>query len=307
MVPAAIDWLLEGDPSVRWQVERDLLGREKSTWGRTRRGVAREGWGAALLAEQEEDGGWGGGLYSPKWISTTYTLLLLRRLGLAPSHPAARRGVSLLLDRGRYFDGAISFGVTQTRPDQCVNGMVTALASYFRVVDSRLHEIVDRLLSDQLADGGWNCEAWTGSRHGSFHTTISVLEGLGEYARLGMTEELAAAQATGREFFLNHRLYHSHRTGEVVHPSFTRFSFPPRWHFDVLRGLEHFARVEADTDGRLADAIELLRTKQRKDGTWTVQNRHAGRTYFEMEPVGRPSRWNTLRALRVLAWWEGGG
>jgi hypothetical protein len=295
---------MEGDPSIRWQVERDLLGRAKSAWGRTRRGVAREGWGAALLAEQDEDGGWGGGLYSPKWISTSYTLLLLRRLGLAPSNQAARRGVRRLLDRGEYFDGAISFGVTQKRPDQCINGLVTGLASYFRVVDDRLHGIVERLLADQLADGGWNCEAWSGSRHSSFHTTIFALEGLHEYLAVTGAREVEQARKRGEEFFLQHRLYRSHRTGEIVHPSFTRFSFPPRWHFDALRGLEHFACVLADRDERLRDAIDLLRKKQLRDGTWPVQNRHAGRTYFEMEQVGKPSRWNTLRALRVLRWWE---
>lgn len=300
-----IEWLLAGDPSIQWQVERDLLGRPKSVWGRTRRGVAREGWGAALLAKQEESGRWGGGLYSPKWISTTYTLLLLRRLGLAPSNGAARNGVRLLLDRGDYFDGAISFGVTQKRPDQCVNGMVAALASYFRVVDERVVGIADRLLADQLADGGWNCEAWSGSRHGSFHTGISVLEGLAEYNRAARSDRVATAHQRGIEFFLDHRLYHSHRTGEVVHPGFTRFSFPPRWHFDALRGLEHFAAVEAAPDERLADAVNLVRTKRRRDGTWPLQNRHAGRTYFDMEQPGQPSRWNTVRALRVLAWWGG--
>ncbi len=302
-----IDWLVQGDPAIRWQVERDLLGRAKSTWERTRRGVAREGWGAALLAEQDGNGGWGGGLYSPKWISTSYTLLLLRRLGLAPSHQAARRGVRRLLDKGEYFDGAISFGVTQKRPDQCIGGLVTSLASYFRVVDDRLHGMVERLLADQLADGGWNCEAWTGSRHSSFHTSIFVLEGLHEYAAMTGTRKVGKAQELGREFFLQHRLYRSHRTGEVAHPSFTRFSFPPRWHYDALRGLDHFASVGAGHDERLDDAIALVRKKQRRDGTWTAQNRHPGRTFFEMEQTGRPSRWNTLRALRVLKWWEESG
>ena len=245
-------------------------------------------------------------MYTPKWISTTYTLLELRDLGLIAGHPQALRACRLLLDRGVCKDGGIGFG--WGRSETCVSGMVLSMCARFRLKDSRLDGLAGRLLEEQLGDGGWNCRAYRGSRHGSFHTTISVLEGLRDYEKLGgsLAREACAAQGRGREFFLNHRLYRSHRTGEVANPVFTRFVFPPRWHFDVLRGLDYFRECGADRDERLADAIGVVIRRRRPDGRWSVASHYRARVHFEMERAGEPSRWNTLRALRVLGWWKAG-
>ncbi len=296
-----VDWLLEGDPAIRWQVMRDLLDAPAAEVDVERALVAATGWGGDLLARQDPAGTWAGGLYGPKWTSTAYTLLLLWRCGLPTATPAARHGVALLWDGARYFDGGLTPARSIDAPEACVTSMYVALASYFGVDDPRLAAAVEWLLANQLDDGGWNCETpRTGSRHGSFHTSISALEALAEVGGL----RVQGAAARGREFFLAHRLFKSHRNGTVVNPVLTRLSFPPRWHFDVLRGLDHFQAVGAPWDERLGDAVEVLRSKRRKDGRWPVQHKHAGRVWFDMERTGGPSRWNTLRALRVLRWAE---
>jgi hypothetical protein len=303
---AVLDWLLQGDPSIRWQTMRDLLDRPEREWSAERERVAREGWGTRLLAEQSPDGRWGGGLYSPKWVSTHYTLLLLRSLGLPPIEPA-RRAATQLLDGGFQPDGGIRASRAKAEPGEtCVTGMTLAMTTCFRLNDERNYGMVEHLLRVQTPDGGWNCLWRNGSRHGSFHTTISALEGLLEYERMypEQADAARAAGARGREFLLVHRLFRSHTTGAVVSEAMTRFSFPPQWHYDVLRGLDYFQAAAAPRDDRLDDAIGLLTRKRRKDGTWPLQNRHPGPLWFEMEEVGKPSRWNTLRALRVLRWWE---
>jgi hypothetical protein len=292
-----IDWLLEGDPSIRWQTGNDLLHWPTELVKSQRRRVATDGWGRQLLDLQDGDGRWGNGLYSPKWTSTTYTLLQLRRFGLLP-HPGAARGVELLLETGLGEDGGIDLSVTIGEPEVCVTGMVLSLAATYLPRDARVQGMIGFLEGRQLADGGWNCEATSPADHGSMHTTISVLEGL---AAAGL--EVAARHAA-HEFLFRHHLYKSHRTGNVINPVFTRFSFPPRWHFDVLRALDYLATSEAERDDRLVDAIELVEKKQRPDGTWLLQNTHPGRTFFKLEPNGEPSRWNTLRCLRVLQWWN---
>ena len=184
--------------------------------------------------------------------------------------------------------------------------MFVALAVYFRCEDDQIDGVVSWTLDQQLEDGGWNCRTLrSGSNHGSYHTTITVLEMIAELQANGYHDpSLEAAAQRGREFFLAHRMYRSHRTGEVSHPTFTKLSFPPRWHYDVLRGLDYFQAEGVRSDERLGDAIELLEGKRRKDGRWPVQHKHAGRVWFDMETGRRPSRWNTLRALRVLRWWE---
>ena len=293
-----LDWLLDGDPAIRWQTQRDLLDRAASTVKRERAKVATIGWGRRLLDEQDPEGTWAQGVYSPKWVSTTYTLLLLRRLGLPPTNRFGKRGCRALWDR-IIVDGGVTWENTTVMPDVCVNAMFLTLDFYFDNRDSRRETAIDWMFEQQLADGGWNCQALrSGSRHSSYHTTIQVLEALAEIGDPAHDE----AAARGREFFLAHRLFKSHRTGEVSHPSFTKFSFPPRWYYDVLRGLDHFQSVAAPYDVRLDDAIELLHSKQRKDGRWPVQNKHTGRVWFDMESGREPSRWNTLRALRVLKW-----
>ncbi len=228
-------------------------------------------------------------------------------MGLRPSSEQAQWGALLLLDGGMRPDGGIHHSKGAKGGETCVTGMTLAIAAYFGLRDERLHSLVEHLLRAQLPDGGWNCRWVNGSEHGSFHTTVSVLEGLMEYERLHPERAFGVrpAQADGREFFLQHRLFRSHRTGAIADSVMTRFSFPPHWHYDVLRGLDYLQAVDADRDKRLEDAIDLLRRRRQPDGRWLLQNRHAPkRLWFEMEDVGQPSRWNTLRALRVLRWWE---
>jgi hypothetical protein len=306
-----IQWLLDGDPAIRWQVLRDLVGAADRTADRERRKVARDGWGARLLARQDPEGTWAGGLssdgglYSPKWISTTYTMLLLRDFGLPRSNRRARKACALLLDRGFQRDGGINYG-RRVQSETCITGMVLSILPSFEYDDDRLDTLAEHLLERQMPDGGWNCQRPYGATHGSVHTTISVLEGLRLYEvhRGRNLRAVRLAQGRGREFLMVHRLFRSHRTGEIIKPIFLRFSFPPRWHYDILRALDHFQAVRAARDRRLAEAIEILRRARRKDGRWPLQNRYEGRTYFELERVGAASRWNTLRALRVLKWWE---
>ena len=314
----AIEWLLEGDPAIRWQVLRNLVGASAGAVERERRRVARDGWGARLLARQDPEGTWAGGkssdggLYSPKWTSTTYTMLLLRDFGLPSASKQARKACKLLLDGGLQRDGGINYGVWARwtrRSETCVTGMVLSILCYFEYDDSRLETVAGHLLEQQMADGGWNCRRADGATHSSVHTTISVLEGLRLYELYCGREPkaLRVAQVRGREFLLTHRLFRSHRTGEIMKAEFTRFSFPPRWHYDILRALDYFRGVDAAYDSRLNDAIEIVRGGRRGDGRWLLQNRYRGKTYFEMERVGGASRWNTLRALRVLKWWDGSG
>ena len=304
-------WLLDGDPAIRWQVLRDVVGAAVRPVERERQRVAREGWGARLLARQDAEGTWAGGLssdgglYSPKWISTTYTMLLLRDFGLPATNRQARRACPLLLDQGLQRDGGINYG-WRGRSETCITGMVLSILSYFEYDDDRLDTLAEHLLQQQMADGGWNCRRDLGATHASVHTTISVLEGLRHYElhRRRKVGAVRAAQARGREFVLVHRLFRSHRTGEIIKPILVRFSFPPRWHYDILRALDYFQAVNAPRDQRLGEAIDIVRSTQRGDGRWTLHNRYKGKSYFELERLGAPSRWNTLRALRVLNWWE---
>ncbi len=245
-------------------------------------------------------------MYTPKWTSTTYTMLLLRDLGLPPSNAQASRACALLLDEGLRSDGGIMYG-PRDQSETCITGMVLSILSYFRCADDRLDTIADHLLREQMSDGGWNCRRFRGATHASVHTTISVLEGLRNYehTRKRRSRAVRAAQACGREFLLVHRLFRSHRTGAVIKSELTRLSFPPRWHYDILRALDYFQSVNAPRDPRLEEGIEIVRARRRPDGRWPLGYRYAGKTFFEMERASAPSRWNTLRALRVLAWWDG--
>ena len=312
-----IEWLLGGDPAIRWQALRDLAGAAERSVEREQRRVALQGWGARLLARQDPEGTWAGrrgsdgGLYSPKWISTTYTMLLLRDMGLPAGNRQARKACKRLLEGGLQRDGGISYGTWAQwtrRSETCVTGMVLSILSYFKHDDDRLDTIANHLLLQQMSDGGWNCQRPSGATHASVHTTISALEGLRQYElhRGGGARAVRAAQRRGREFLLTHRLFRSHRTGEIIKPAFTRFSFPPRWHYDILRALDYFQAVNAPRDRRLAEAIDIVRGSRREDGRWLLQHEYRGKTYFKLERLGAPSRWNTLRALRVLKWWNRG-
>lgn len=279
-----VDWLLAGDPAIRWQVQRDLTG---GAWQRTRDEVSSSGWGAELLSHRRADATWPG-WYSPKWVSTFYSLQVLQQLGVP-----APESVHRLLDVGLHAEGIFT-PWSAPHDDLCVTGMMLGMA---RTADVEMPGAIDRLLSTQSADGGWNCQR--GDSHSSLHTTLSVLEGLAPFED---NELVRAAADEGRGFLLEHRLFRSHRTGEVIRPEFTRFSFPYYWFYDVLRALDYW-RGHA-FDDRLSEAVDLVRSKQRA-GRWKLQNKHSGRTWFDMEKPGAPSRWNTLRALRVLRWADG--
>jgi Prenyltransferase and squalene oxidase repeat len=232
-----IRWLLDGDPAIRWQMLRDIVGAAERAVQRERQKVAREGWGARLLAKQDPEGTWAGGLssdgglYHPKWTSTTYTMLLLRDFGLPATNKQALRACPLLLDQGLQRDGGLNYG-WRGRSETCITGMVLSLLSYFECDDNRLDTLADYLLGQQMPDGGWNCRRDLGATHSSVHTTISVLEGLRLYEtqRGHKLQAMRAAQRRGREFLLMHRLFRSDRTGAIINPEFTRFAFPPRWH-----------------------------------------------------------------------------
>ncbi len=309
-VDPVINWLMAGDPAIRWQTMRDLLNHPADEWQAEQRRTLAEGWGARLLSHQAADGQWGGGLYSPKWISTTYTLLALRGIGISRDCEAARRGAELVLDGilGKRLDQ--KFQLQLARCDRCIVGMILLLAVYFEIDDGRVQAMVENLLAETMPDCAWNCrrDHRPHPTHSSFHTTFNVLEGLREYAewRQGaLVEEVLKAEQQALEFMLQHRLFRSDKTNEIIHVNFTYFSYPFRWYYDVLRGLSYFARANASRDPRLQDAIDLLHQRQLKDGRWPVQHKHPGRVYFDMEKTGGPSRWNTLRALRVLRWWDG--
>jgi hypothetical protein len=290
-----VTWLLEGDPAVRWRTLRDLTDVADDIVERERARIRSEGWGARLLAQRKPDGGWEG-LYSPKWVSTTYTLLHLMWLGLPPRDPAVSAGLDQL------WDWQLRWRV----PETCIVSMLVRLTATFGHPAPRLDAVLTDLLDQQLDDGGWNCVTRVDKGvHGSFHTSIQALEALEAYRLAGGTLPTAQAQSRGRDFFLRHHLYRSHRTGEVAIAASTRFPAFPEWHFDVLRGLEHFADVRAPRDDRLATAVALLESKRHRDGRWPRYAPYAGRQWFELEPPG-PSRWTTVRASRVLAWWQGG-
>jgi hypothetical protein len=312
---ATITWLLDGDPAIRWQTMRDLVGAPETTLERERKKIARDGWGSRLLAKQDSQGRWAAGqssddgMYSPKWISTTYTMLLLRDFGLAADNRQVRKACRLLLDEGLQADNGINYGPWgqwTRRGEQCVSGMVLGILSHFQYDDDRLDLVAGNLLKLQMPDGGWNCRRPYGATHSSVHTTISALEGL-RYYELNRGRRMKAvrlAQRRGREFLLVHRLFRSHRTGKIIKPQFLRLYYPPRWHYDILRALDYFQAVDAPRDPRLAEAINIVQSSRGADGRWTLQHSYKGKTYFEMERLGAPSRWNTLRALRVLKWWE---
>lgn len=300
-VAAGMDWLLGGDPAIEWQTLRDLSNAKPKAVEAAREQVALEGWGARLLALQDPEGTWAQGLYTPKWTSTTYTMLLLRDFGLSPNNPQARLACKRLLEGGFYRDGGINFWRSFRHSETCVTGMVLSILSHFRFKDERVEKLADHLLAQQMPDGGWNCESYKGATHSSFHTTISVLEGLRNFGQFSpyRTNEVQAAQERGREFLLVHRLFRSRRTGRVVDSTMTRFHFPPRWHYDILRALDYFQSVDAPFDERMSEALQIV-TQRQQDGRWLLPAGYPGKIFFELEKAGQPSRWNTLRALRVL-------
>jgi hypothetical protein len=308
-----LDWLLDSDPALRWQVLRDLGDAPPERVAAQRARVATEGWGARLLALRGDDGQWAGGACFPAdfrgdfsqgqpWTATLPTLTLLRDFGIDPNAQQVRETVALVRENSRWEHAGQPFFAGEVEP--CINGRTVAIGAYFGVdVDS----IVARLLGEQLADGGWNCETENGSVRASFATTICVLEGLLEHERTtGGSARVVAARRRGQEYLLERRLLRRLSTGEVVDPHWLRFSFPTWWHYDVLWALDYFRAAGNTPDPRLAEAIALLRSKQQPDGSWLLEHTHPGAVHFSMEDGdGHPSRWNTLRALRVLNWYDG--
>lgn len=299
-----VQWLLDSDPSIRWQVMRDLQGAGEEELARERRKVAAEGWGARLLSYQDASGRWGGQLYGNKWLSTTYTLLLLRQMGLESHNPQAQRACKELLEGGFQKTGGVGYSKSADRVDNGVTGMILTLMAYFGYPDERIHRIAAYLLDQQQPNGSWEPVPGNNEIRYTFDATLLILEGLLEYERRysKQSAQVKEAQRKGREFLLRHRLFKSIQSAENIHRNMTLFSFPPRWHYDVLAALDYFQDCRAGKDERLRDAIDLLKEKCNPDGRWNLQNRHAGKTFFEMEDVGQPSKWNTLRALRILKW-----
>jgi hypothetical protein len=307
-----IDWLLDADPAIRWQVIRDLTREPPDVIAAERSRVATEGWGARLLALQAADGLWAGRPWSQDWTDTFHVLELLRRFGLDPESPQARRAIGLVREhvvwRGgapedtpwadnRFFEGEV---------EPCINGNVVSTGAYFGV---DMTPLVDRLLGEQLSDGGWNCEVENGATVSSFGTTINVLEGLLEYERaIGGSAQVRSARQRGEAYMLDRRLFRRKSTGEVIDPTWLQFSFPTWWHYDVLRGLDYLRDAGFRPDKRIAEAIEVVEDNRDPDGRWPLQDVHEGETHFQMDDgEGRPSRWNTLRAMRVLDWFAQGG
>jgi hypothetical protein len=305
-----LDWLLDADPAIRWQVMRDLTGEPADVVAAERSRIAREGWGARLLALQEPDGTWGGKAWAHDFTDTFHVLELLRRFGLDPASPEARRAIDRVQANvtwrdpdfetpwadNRFFEGEV---------EPCINGNTVASGAYFGV---DMAPLVERLLGEQLADGGWNCEVENGAVVSSMETTMSVLEGLLEFERAsGGEARVAEARHRGEEYLLERRLFRRKSTGEVIDDSWLRFSFPHWYHYDILRALDYLR--DAGVKGeRVAEAVAVVEGNRDDEGRWPLQNVHEGTSHIEMEVgEGTPSRWNTLRAMRVLDWFAPGG
>ncbi|MEZ4862844.1 MAG: hypothetical protein R3C14_16120 [Caldilineaceae bacterium] len=309
---AVIEWLLDADPAIRWQVLRDLIGAPAEEIAAERTRVATEGWGAQLLARQGTDGRWGGAAWNRGWTSTMHVLLLLRDFGLDPASEQAQHALGLVRDNVTWQGCGPSecdsnpFFAGELEP--CINGQVGVVGAYF---GQDVRGIIDRLLGEQLPDGGWNCEAENGSTRSSFNTTICVLEALLEYELTnGSSLTVTTARQRGEEYLLERRLFRRKSTGEVIAQdrkggaAFTRFAFPTWWHYDVLRGLEYLRRAGAAPDARVAEAIDLVASKQDGNGRWPLEVQYPGVMPVEIDEGEGGSRWNTLRALRVLAWYS---
>jgi hypothetical protein len=296
--PAHLKWLLDSDPAIRWQVMRDLTGEAPSAIAAERSRVATEGWGAQLLARQSPAGSWDG----PKWdLITLYSLVVLKDLGLDSASKEARQMIERV-EKGLVFKPLNNRPYLQGETEPCINGRILGLGSYFKQPNDALANL---LLGEQLEDGGWNCEV-PKSRRSSFHTTICVLEGLLEYQRAGRkSAAVTKARKRAENYLLERRMFRSLRTGKVIDQRWLRFSFPTFWHYDVLRGLDYLRNARIKPDRRVREAIETVIERRHQNGRWPLNFLHPERIPLEMETgVGRASRWNTLRALRILRWYN---
>ncbi|MFS0702971.1 hypothetical protein AB6N23_00470 [Cellulomonas sp. 179-A 9B4 NHS] len=293
-------WLLDSDPALRWQVLRDLTDAPADEVARERARVAHEGWGAQLLAAQDPDGRWSGGTFFPEWVSTEATLRLLRDLGLDPASPEARRALAPVHEAARWeYDPTLRFFEGEVEP--CINGRTVAIGAYF---GQDVRGVVDRLLGEQMADGGWNCEQEDGSTRGSFDTTINVLEGLWEHERsVGPDAAVTDARVRGEEYLLDRHLFRRRSDGTVGQDRWLRLAWPNGWRYDVGRALDHLRLTRPAPDERAQEALDVLVARRGSDGRWAPDVAHHDRLLVDLgERVGAPSRWLTLRALRVLRW-----
>ncbi len=295
-----LDWLLAGDPAIRWQTLRDLTDAPPAEIAAERARVAREGWGAALLAAQRPNGSWADP--DDGWMIAMRTLTLLKDMGADPADPAVRAAIARVKPLTYKWHDNRPFFTGET--EACINGRILGLGAWFGEPSRRL---LDQLLSEQLGDGGWNCDAPSSTRS-SFHSTICVLEGFAAWEQAeGASPDISTARQRGDAYLLDRQLFRGLRSGDVVDNRFTKFGFHPNWEYDVLRGLDYFRAAGATPDPRMADAIDIVRQRMEPDGRWPLHRLGQGPIGFTTEDdVGAPSRWNTLRALRVLRWWERG-
>ncbi|HSN93741.1 MAG TPA: hypothetical protein VLR89_01620 [Anaerolineaceae bacterium] len=301
-----IQWLLDSDPSIRWQVQRDLLCEPEVIYKRERAKLQHTGWSAEVLKQQDPDGLWNQRLYIGKWISTTYTLYLLKLLGLPPGHLQALRGCEQLLNQGLYQGEKIRYWQDESVEDLAVTSLVVSVCSYFHLKSEPLERVAEYLARHQASDGCWCMEESLTVRDYNFETTLLALDALLQFTRLHPRQNdalMSSAIERGQNYLLDQQL--GIAGGKALKQKWTSFSFPAYWHYDVLTALDYFRESKADKDIRFQPAIDLLLAKQNRDGKWALGNRHHGKTYIEMEEGGAPSRWNTLRALRVLKWWYG--
>jgi hypothetical protein len=298
---AVLDWLLDSDPSIRWQVMRDLTDTPAEIVAAERSRIALEGWGPRLLDLQRSDGNWGDGTATPLWWSNLYTLIFLRDLGLDPTSARARAAIDLVRSNVTWGPGFGDSPFFEGEVEPCINGRVVALGAYF---GERSDRLVDRLLGEQLVDGGWNCEAERGSVRSSFHTTICVLEGLLAFEKaFGATAPVTDARRRAQEYLLERRLLRRLSTGDIIEPAWTQFAFPMLWHYDVLRALDYLRAAGVEPEDQVEEAVAIVLERRQGDGRWLLDVRHRNTLHDELAgTVGAPNRWITLRALRVLDW-----
>ena len=300
-----VDWLLDSDPAIRWQVMRDMTDAPATEVAAERARIAHEGWGSRILAAQDPDGRWNGGTLFPFWISTAHALQLLYTFGLDPTSEEARRAVAPVHEAARWeYDASMRFFDGEVEP--CINGRTVAIGAYF---GQEVSGIVDRLLTDQMADGGWNCEQERGSTRGSFDSTLNVLEGLLEFERTtGATVDVAAARERGEEYLLERRLLRRLSDGEIGQKRWLYAGFPEAWFYTLPRVLDYFRRARPAPDERMAEALDIIESKRGTDGRWPLDHAYNDVALVDFgETEGQPSRWITLRALRVMRWADRGG
>lgn len=296
-----IQWLLDGDVSIQYITYRDLLNAQRPD---LQQKIKHNGWGADFLAKRNSNGHWGNGFYNPKWTCSHYTLLDLKNLNLPSKNLAISESILEIATNSKTSDGGVNPAHHSNISDVCINGMFLNYACYFNIDEIHLHSIVDFILDQHMHDGGFNCQKnRSGAVHSSLHSTISVLEGIHEYTSNGYKyklEELNSIAKLAQEFILLHHFYKSDHTGKTISKSFLTFSYPTRWKYNILRALGYFQAANLPWDDRMRAAIEIIISKRTKDGKWKLQSAHPGQVHFKMELGGKPSRWNTLAALRVL-------